>query len=53
MDSAMKRERMQQSGIRLPAELFVKLDAMALEERRTRSDMIRILLERAVDVAYP
>jgi len=37
------------TSIRLPRELLEKLDALAAVERRSRGNMIRVLLEDALE----
>jgi metal-responsive CopG/Arc/MetJ family transcriptional regulator len=37
------------TSVRLPAALVERLDALAAGERRSRSNMIRILIEEALD----
>jgi len=40
---------MKQVMIRMPKELVKKIEAMAAEQSRSRSNMIRVLIERALD----
>ncbi len=37
--------------VRVPSELIKKIDELAEQERRTRSNMIRVLLEIAIGKA--
>ncbi len=43
-----RRERMYQINIMIPPDLLDKLDSMAIRERKSRSQLIRELLERAL-----
>ena len=40
---------MKQVMIRIPKELVEKIEKMAEEESRSRSNMIRVLVERAIE----
>jgi len=50
---AKKPEREEPKGsvsvsVRLPEELLTEIDSLATEERRTRGNMVRLLLEDAL-----
>jgi metal-responsive CopG/Arc/MetJ family transcriptional regulator len=45
-------ERLSYIGVRIPTELLDAIDAMATESWRTRSEVIRELLQFALDVKH-
>lgn len=49
MKKAEKEEPLANVSVRLPAELLAQIDALAEEERRTRGNVIRLLLEDALE----
>lgn len=47
-EDAMGNEKTQQVGMRLPGRLVRRLDQLAEKQRRSRSNMVVLLLEQAI-----
>ena len=45
----MKQRKTERIEVRLPKELSDKLNALAQKERRTVSNLVRLLIEKAVE----